>query len=486
MRHCSPSLIQHILHPQPDAQWKRWRRKKQFSEKEMGFIRRYCGELLMAKPPIIEITDEADQTSPVTLELKHNGDYRMCIGYVYLNCQVYPQIWEIPNPDSVLQTMGGHLRFSGVDGFSGFLVIPMEAENKKLTAFVNPGYGVFVWNYMPFGLQGGPSSYSKLMWKLCSHLIGPNFQVYLDNLEIGNGKKSLDNLRSKIITDTEAIDAQLDQLENKVFPIFRNANMSINASKSPLLSKYKKILGHVVSRHGISKSPELVSKLKSIFSTPVTKPEQIEQMFACLRYLSRYIPKLAEHAKFMTDKLRGWRTYIDAPKGKILPKGRKKIKQIRPDYTFKWTDNDQEKLDNLSKELDRNITLQTLIQGLPIVLIVDASPWAISCLIGQLDNQFRPLKQASENYSQAMKSVQILKRNSPALKIAKANTPAGIEMRKAKPIMFLSKVLTDTQSRWSQQEREAFQFISLLRKIAQCFCRRRFLFTMTVARSHKH
>jgi hypothetical protein len=40
--------------------------------------------------------------------------------------------------------MGGHLRFSGVDDFSGFLVIPVEEESKKLTAFVIPRYGVFV------------------------------------------------------------------------------------------------------------------------------------------------------------------------------------------------------------------------------------------------------------------------------------------------------------------------------------------------------
>jgi hypothetical protein len=162
------------------------------------------------------------------------------------------------------------------------------------------------------------------MWKMCSHLIGPNFQVYLDNLEIGDGRWCLASGSVKTMTDHEAIDVQLDQLEHKVVPIFRRANMSINASKLPLLLKYKKILGHVISSRGISKSPELVSKFKSILSTPITKPEQIEQMFACLWYLSRYIPNLASRAKIMTDKLRGWRQYVDAPPGKVLPKGRKK------------------------------------------------------------------------------------------------------------------------------------------------------------------
>jgi hypothetical protein len=110
-------------------------------------------------------------------------------------------------------------------------------------------------------------------------------------------------------TDEEAIDTQLDQLEYNIFSIFQKANMSINSSKSPLRSKSKKkTLGHVVSHEGISKSPELVSKFKSLFKTTIEKPEQIEKKNSCLRYLSRYIPNLTGRAKFMTDKLRGWWT----------------------------------------------------------------------------------------------------------------------------------------------------------------------------------
>jgi hypothetical protein len=96
--------------------------------------------MLTAK--IILIYDEAERTSPVRLTLKHNGDFRFCVSYVYLNSQTYAQIWEIQNLDNVLQVMGGHLRFSGVSGFSGFLVILMEEESKKLTAFVILGYSV--------------------------------------------------------------------------------------------------------------------------------------------------------------------------------------------------------------------------------------------------------------------------------------------------------------------------------------------------------
>jgi hypothetical protein len=84
MRHCSQDLIQHILHSKPDAKWQQWRRRNQFLEKEMIFIRCYCSELYLLSPKI-SLIDEANQISPVTLALKHNRPYRMYIGYIYLN-----------------------------------------------------------------------------------------------------------------------------------------------------------------------------------------------------------------------------------------------------------------------------------------------------------------------------------------------------------------------------------------------------------------
>jgi hypothetical protein len=117
--------------------------------------------------------------------------------------------------------------------------------------------------------------------------------------------------------------------------------MSVNPMKSPLLAKTKKMLGHVISRAGMSKSLETVLKFNSILREPVTKPEQLERNLACLRYMSRYLPVLAAQTKFISDKLRGWKTYVDAPPGRVLPKGRKKIWIEKEGYEFPWTDVDR-------------------------------------------------------------------------------------------------------------------------------------------------
>jgi hypothetical protein len=59
----------------------------------------------------------------------------------------------------------------------------------------------------------------------------------------------------------------------------------------------KKILRHAVSHERISKSLELVLKLKLKFKTTIEKPEQIEKIFTCIRYLSPYIPNHTGRAK---------------------------------------------------------------------------------------------------------------------------------------------------------------------------------------------
>jgi transposase InsO family protein len=456
MKHCPEQVIRHDLIPREGAVWQIAKRRKQLAPLEMQWVRTYVGSLLDAG--IVSPVDTGQvfdnergelvpiqQTSNVTLAPKGDGSYRLCISYIHLNRQLHKHVWEIRNLEECVRRQAGNLRFSGVDGFSGFFAIPMGL-NKHLTAFVLPGWGVFTWNYLPFGLQGGPSTYSRLIWKAFASFVGDNLQVYLDNIDFADGKRRVTWKDGKCgyerIDESRAIDMQLDRLEFCIFPQFEKFNMSVNPAKSPLLAKTKKTLGHVISRNGMTKSPAMVSKFQGILREPVEHPDQLERNLACLRYLARYIPNLASKTKFISDKLRGWKTYVDPPAGKVLPKGRKKMRVLKDGYSFHWNDTDQAKLLALSEELGREITLQAFSEMLPIVMMMDASPWAISCVIGQLSQ--------AEGIHSLPKSDDVVPDGS--------NTVGNLARshREAKPIMFLSKVLNDTQSRWSQPEKEAF------------------------------
>ena len=88
-------------------------------------------------------------------------------------------------------------------------------------------------------------------------------------------------------------------------------------------------------------------------------------------------------------------------------------------YEFDWTTTDQERLLKLSDELDKEITLQSLSEMLPVVMMMDASPWAIFCVIGQLGPE---------------EAIRLLPRNGTNAMVE------NMEMayREAHPVMFLS------------------------------------------------
>jgi len=131
-------------------------------------------------------------------------------------------------------------------------------------------------------------------WKAFAKYIGDNFQDYLDNIDFADGKSLVHwkdgHTSYKKWTESEANNAQLDHLEFCIFPQFKACNMLVNPTKSLLLVKRKKTLGHVISWAGMLKSPEIISKFKSILREAVTKPEQLVHNLVCLRYISHYLP----------------------------------------------------------------------------------------------------------------------------------------------------------------------------------------------------
>lgn len=94
---------------------------------------------------------------------------------------------------------------------------------------------------------------------------------------------------------------------------------------------------------------------------------------------------------------------------------------------------DQDILIALMYSLDKNITLQLFVELMLVVIIVYASGWAIACVLEQLNGV----------------GIQKLDDIKNANNVDKA-------YRDSKQVMFLSKVLNNTQGRWSQTEKEAY------------------------------
>ena len=64
--------------------------------------------------------------------------------------------------DELIDRLGTAKFISTLDLSRGYWQVPMAAESKKKTAFVTP-FGQFEFNVMPFGLQGAPSTFQRMM-----------------------------------------------------------------------------------------------------------------------------------------------------------------------------------------------------------------------------------------------------------------------------------------------------------------------------------
>lgn len=143
----------------------------------------------------------------------------LCVNYTYLNSVAEKGVGQLRH----LEEYYG--RFSDnwfiVDPWSGWVLgIPMEENSIPRTAFIVPGVGSLVWNYMPLGLQGVPRTYSEFMHLVFADVVGRSLQHYLDNLDLDIASGRLG------ASLTAAIDAQLDLLEFVVFP--RSGSERIN------------------------------------------------------------------------------------------------------------------------------------------------------------------------------------------------------------------------------------------------------------------
>jgi hypothetical protein len=77
--------------------------------------------------------------------------WRMCIDYRKLNKAKKKDHFPLPFIDEMLERLANHAYFCFVDGYSGFMQIPIHPDDQHKTMFTYP-YGTFAYRRMPFGL----------------------------------------------------------------------------------------------------------------------------------------------------------------------------------------------------------------------------------------------------------------------------------------------------------------------------------------------
>ena len=124
----------------------------------------------------------SEWSAPIVLVKKRDHTLRLCVDYRRLNSLSKADVYPMPRIDELLDRRGKAKFISTLDLTRGYWQVPLSEEAKEKSAFATP-FGLFQFNVMPFGLQGAPATFQRLMDRLIQGLNGYS-TAYLDDLVV--------------------------------------------------------------------------------------------------------------------------------------------------------------------------------------------------------------------------------------------------------------------------------------------------------------
>jgi hypothetical protein len=136
--------------------------------------------------------------------------WRMCIDYRKLNKAMKKDHFPLPFIDEMLERLVNHAYFCFLDGYSGFMEIPIHPDDQHKTTFTCP-YGMFACRRMPFGLCNASASFQRCMIVVFSKFIEEIVEVFMDDFSV-YGKTFMDCLANldKVLTRCAEVDLVLN------------------------------------------------------------------------------------------------------------------------------------------------------------------------------------------------------------------------------------------------------------------------------------
>jgi hypothetical protein len=262
----------HDIQLRPDAKPKACKPYRH-SPKERKIIEEEVAKML--ELGLIE-PSTSEWASPVVLIGKKDGSTRVCLDYRYQNSQTVPDTFPLPNIEDILASLHGMRYFSTVDMRAGYYQIPLTEHAKDICTFVTH-FGTFRPKFLPFGVQGGPSNYMRIMWRLLGPHIGKICQVFLDDVAI--------------ISPT--FEQHLKDIET-VFKALQEGGFTLAAEKCHFGMQQCNYLGHTLTTQGVAVDS---SKVQALVDMP--RPKNVRKLRAYLglaSYYRKYVPDFAQAA----------------------------------------------------------------------------------------------------------------------------------------------------------------------------------------------
>jgi hypothetical protein len=173
---------------------------------------------------------------------------------------------------------------SMLDGFSRYNQVLVKEDDQLKTAFTTP-WGTYKYLRMPFGLTNAGATFQRAMDYAFRDLIRKLIEIYQDDLTAIFKKREqhIKHLRT-------------------IFQRRREYGISLNPKKSIFGVDKGKLLGHNISKDGITIDPAKVEAIKKI---PLPKDKKaLQSFFGQINFIARFIPNFAEIVKPLNKLLK--------------------------------------------------------------------------------------------------------------------------------------------------------------------------------------
>ena len=321
-----------------------------------------------------------------------------------------------------MASLSGAQVLSSLDALSGFTQLELAEEDIEKTAF-RTHRGLFQFKCLPFGLRNGPSIFQRVMQGILAPYLWIFCLVYIDD----------------IVIYSKSYEEHLIHLD-KVLEAIENAGITLSPKKCHLFYGSILLLGHKVSRLGLSTHAEKVNAIMEL-ERP-RKLSQLQTFLGMVVYFSAFILYYAS---------------VCAPLFQLLRKGCK----------WHWGAEQEHAFQAAKTALRVSLVLGHPMEGLPYRLYTDASDEALGCSLQQI----QPIKvsdlKGTRTYDRLKKSFD---NGLPVPRLVSAMSSKGKDyvfkdewasslddtvVHVERVIGYWSRLFKNTETRYSTTEREA-------------------------------
>jgi hypothetical protein len=305
-----------IIYPMPHSEWLR------------------SVHCVPKKGGITVVNNEKDELIPKRIMI----GWRMCSDYRRLNKTTRKDHFSLPLMNKMLQRLAKHSYFCFLDGYSGFIQVPIHPDDQQKTTFTCP-YGTFVYRRMPFGLCNAPTTFQKCIMAIFSYFIEEIMEVFIDDFSVHG----------------TYFESCLKILE-KVLERYGEIDLVLNWEKCHFMVKQGIVLGHVISERGIEVDKAKIKTVEKL--PPPTNIKSLRRFLGHARFYRRFIKDFSMITKPLTRLLH---------------------KDVEYDFDKQclhafWT---------LKQSLISAPIMQPPNWNLPFEIMCDASDYAIGAVLGQ-------------------------------------------------------------------------------------------------------